>query len=74
MLDALQGTESDQYYNSWIGALNYMDLDAVKGAEYEFDNWPENPWHQFWYDADQLDKLKNRKLADYLPRLAKLRP
>lgn len=70
---ALSGLEHCQNYNSWIGALNYMDSAAQEGAEYEFDNWPDNSWDQFWYDVDQIDKLKNRKIDDYLPKLAKLR-
>lgn len=71
---ALVGFENDRNYSSWIGALNYMDTDPSDAAEYEFDNWPADAWHQFWYDTDQLDKLKHRAIEDYLPRLAKLRP
>lgn len=70
----LAGLEQYQNYSSWIGALNYMDSPATSGAEYEFDNWPTDSWDQFWYDVDQIDKLKNRNIQDYLPRLAKLRP
>lgn len=70
----LNGLEQHQNYTSWIGALNYMDGTVTESAEYEFDNWPNNPWHQFWFDVDQVDKLKNRNIEDYLPRLAKLRP
>ena len=71
---ALAGYENQRNYSSWQGALNYMDNAATDMVIYNFKDWPEDSWQQFWHDADQLDQLKSRKMQDYLPRLARLRP
>lgn len=71
---ALSGAEQHHNHDSWIAALNHMDQpsDTVKAAN--FPGWPTDPWLQFWHDAGEIDRLKNRAMADHLPQLWELRP
>jgi molybdenum cofactor biosynthesis enzyme MoaA len=74
ILAALEGMEQHQYHASWMAALNHMDQSSDLVVAQPRTGWPEDPWQQFWHDAGEIDQLKHRAMADYLPSLWELRP
>lgn len=74
ILAALEGMQQHQYHASWIAALNHMDQSSDSVSAHRNPGWPTDPWLQFWHDAGEIDRLKNRAMADHLPQLWELRP
>lgn len=73
LADSISGAESDFYHSICAGAINHMMTEGP-AALARPAGWPADLWSQFWHDADEIDALKNRRMADYLPELEALRP
>jgi hypothetical protein len=74
ILAALEGMQQHHYHASWIAALNHMDQSSDSVSAHRNPGWPTDPWLQFWHDAGEIDRLKNRAMVDHLPQLWELRP
>jgi molybdenum cofactor biosynthesis enzyme MoaA len=72
VLRFLAGREEDHNHSSWISAINHMSRPIGTTAAPE--DWPKDPWAQFWHEADELDRLKHRRMTDHLQELSRLRP
>lgn len=73
IMAAIAGAEADPNHNQYLGAINYM-MGPRPGRPRRRPGWPVDNWLRFWHDADQIDALKGRNMADYLPELNAWRP
>lgn len=74
LMGSILGAEDDHFYGICVGAINHMMSPGLDKPTAVPPGWPSDLWLQFWYDADCVDALKNRRMADYLPELSRLRP